>query len=47
MRAFASLVTGGRARFYSVNLFTGEVDLRGTFRTTDQVVDIALPLAQR
>jgi Domain of unknown function (DUF4394) len=46
VQAFASLTTGGRARFYALNLFTGQVDLRGTFRIRNQVIDIALPLNQ-
>ena len=46
VQAFASLTTGGRARFYALNLFTGQVSLRGTFRTRNQVIDIALPLNQ-
>ena len=46
VQAFASLTTGGRARFYTVNLFTGQVGLRGTFKTRNQVIDVALPLNQ-
>src|SRR4029450_9943758 len=43
---FAVLVTGGRARFYRVDLFTGESTLRGTFRFDTPVVDIAIPTRQ-
>lgn len=44
--AFASLTAGGRAGFFSVNLLTGEATLRGWFRVSDQVVDVAVPLIQ-
>ena len=44
--AFAALTVGGRARFYRVNLLTGEAQLRGTFRPSQQVVDIAIPTRQ-
>lgn len=43
---YASLVTAGQPRFYSVNLFTGESTLRGTFPFDRFVVDIAVPLQQ-
>jgi hypothetical protein len=47
VRAFASLSTaGGRARFYSINLFTGDATYRGGFHSRDRVIDIALPLQQ-
>jgi hypothetical protein len=44
--AYASLGSGGQARFYRVNLFTGRASLLGTFRAGVQVIDIALPLNQ-
>jgi hypothetical protein len=44
--AFASLTVGGRAGFFGVNILTGEATLRGWFRVGDQVMDIAIPLAQ-
>jgi hypothetical protein len=44
--AFAALTVDGRARFYRVNLLTGAVQLRGTFRPSHQVVDIAIPTQQ-
>jgi hypothetical protein len=43
---YASLFVAGRARFYSVNLFTGEATLRGTFPFHQFVVDIAIPTRQ-
>ncbi len=46
VHAFASLTIGESARFYRINLFTGEATLRGTFRARDQVIDVALPLNQ-
>lgn len=45
VRAFAA-VTTDRARFYRVNLLTGRLSLRGTFRQSEQVTDIAVPLNQ-
>jgi hypothetical protein len=47
VEAFASLVVGGQTRFYEVNLITGRARLRGSFRSQDQVIDIAIPLNQR
>jgi hypothetical protein len=44
IQAYASLVVGGRARLYKINLFTGNATPRGAFRTRDQVIDIAIPL---
>jgi hypothetical protein len=44
--AFAALSVGGRARFYRLNLLTGEAQLRGTFRPSHPVVDIAIPTQQ-
>jgi hypothetical protein len=43
---FASLSVGGRAGFFRINLLAGEATLRNWFPFSDQVVDIALPLAQ-
>ncbi|MGR8009344.1 DUF4394 domain-containing protein [Streptomyces hypolithicus] len=43
---FAALLAGGTYRFYSVNLLDGETTFKGTFPDRDQVVDVALPLAQ-
>ncbi len=45
VRAYAAVSTD-RARFYRVNLFTGRLSLRGTFRQAEQVTDIAIPLNQ-
>jgi hypothetical protein len=46
VKAFAALTVGGRARLYTLNLLTGEASLRGTFRSSHQVVDLAVPLNQ-
>ncbi len=43
VRGLASLVTDGQARFYRITLFTGKASLRGTFRSQDQVIGIAIP----
>jgi hypothetical protein len=43
-RGFASLVVGGTAGFYRMNILTGQAILIGTFY--DQVIDIAIPLNQ-
>lgn len=45
-RGFAALSTGGKQRFYKVNVLDGETSLVGTFPASRQVVDIALPLNQ-
>ncbi|MFE5734243.1 DUF4394 domain-containing protein [Streptomyces sp. NPDC056528] len=44
---FAALNTGGRQRFYEVDVLSGRADLVGSFPTDRQVVDVALPLNQR
>lgn len=41
-RALASLSVGGRSGFYSVNLVTGRVRLRGRFTSSNQVIGIAI-----
>lgn len=46
VQGFAALRVGGLARFYKITLFTGKAGLRGTFRTRDQVIGIAIPLNQ-
>jgi len=46
IQGFASLRVGGATRFYKITLFTGKASLRGTFRTQDQVIGIAIPLNQ-
>jgi len=46
IRALASLVVDGRARFYGIMLFTGKASLRGTFNIQNQVIGIAIPLNQ-
>ena len=46
-QGFAVLTSGGRARFYRINLFTGRAWMEGPFRNSDQVIDIAVPLRQR
>ncbi|MET9929873.1 MULTISPECIES: DUF4394 domain-containing protein [unclassified Streptomyces] len=43
---FAALNTGGKQRFYQVNVLNGRADLVGAFPAERQVVDIALPLDQ-
>jgi hypothetical protein len=47
VRALASLVTGGEARLFSINLFTGKATLIGAFSSDDQVIGIAIPLNQQ
>ena len=47
VHAFASLLSGDRARFYKVNLFTGRAWMRGNFKAQDRVIDIAIPTRQR
>ncbi|MFF5454715.1 DUF4394 domain-containing protein [Streptomyces sp. NPDC012950] len=44
---FAALNTGGKQRFYRVDLLTGRAALVGAFPASRQVVDIALPPNQR
>nr|WP_202527453.1 DUF4394 domain-containing protein [Streptomyces sp. SID5770] len=44
---FAALNTGGKQRFYTVDLLAGRAALVGAFPASRQVVDIALPLNQR
>ena len=46
-QAFAVLTVNGALGFYSVNLLTGKAEFEDNFKTTDQVVDIAIPLNQR
>jgi hypothetical protein len=46
-QAFAVLTVNGALGFYSVNLLTGKAEFEDNFRSTDQVVDIAIPLNQR
>jgi hypothetical protein len=46
VKAFAALTVGGRARLYTLDLLTGEASARGRFRSTHQVVDLAVPLDQ-
>lgn len=46
-QGFAALTSGGRSRFYKINLFTGRAWLMGQFRNQDQVIDVALPIRQR
>jgi hypothetical protein len=41
-RAFASLSVGGKSGFYSVNLLTGTVSLRGLFLSSNEVIGIAI-----
>lgn len=45
---FASLTSAadGVTRFYSISLLTGKASSRGSFRSQNQVVDIAIPLDQ-
>ena len=45
VEALASLTTANGSALYWVNLFTGDADRVGSFRS--DVVDIAVPLAQR
>ena len=44
VRAFASLTTDGRARFYRVNLLQGRASLVGSFSRRNQVTGIAIQL---
>ena len=46
VKAFAALRAFGTARFYRVDLLTGQAQLRGPFRRSRPVVDIAIPTAQ-
>ncbi|MGW2303173.1 DUF4394 domain-containing protein [Streptomyces sp. NPDC001809] len=45
-RGFAALATGGKQRFYKVNVLNGRATLVGDFPADRQVVDVALPLNQ-
>jgi hypothetical protein len=45
-RAYASLISGGRARLYRINLTSGRAIYQGTFNANQQVVDITVPLNQ-
>ena len=47
VQAFASLDLGGPTAFYEVDLLTGKATKRGLFRSSDTVIGIAIPLAQR
>lgn len=47
VQGYASLISGDRSRLYRINLLTGKATPRGTFRSRDQVIDIAVPLRQR
>ena len=47
VEAYASLTVGGRSRFYSVELFTGNTTSEGSFSRKNQVTAIAIPLNQR
>ncbi|MGL4399320.1 MAG: DUF4394 domain-containing protein [Luteolibacter sp.] len=46
-QAFAVLTVGGITGFYYVNLLTGKAELEDHFKSTDAVMDIAIPLNQR
>ena len=46
VQGLASLTVGGRVGLYSITLFSGKANSRGLFRSTDQVLDIAIPLNQ-
>ncbi|MER5964570.1 DUF4394 domain-containing protein, partial [Streptomyces sp. NPDC002057] len=45
-RGFAALNTGGKQRFYKVDVLTGRATPVGDFPSGRQVVDVALPLNQ-
>ncbi|MFD7961183.1 DUF4394 domain-containing protein [Streptomyces zaomyceticus] len=45
-RGFAALSTGGKQRFYKVNVLNGKATAVGDFPAGRQVVDVALPLNQ-
>ncbi|MFF9066172.1 DUF4394 domain-containing protein [Streptomyces sp. NPDC014891] len=45
-RGFAALSTGGKQRFYKVDILTGRATLVGDFPAARQIVDLALPLNQ-
>ncbi len=47
VQGFAALTSGGRTRFYRINLLSGRAWMAGTFRSNDQVIDVAVPLRQR
>lgn len=48
VEALASLSSPtGAASLYSINLLSGKVTWRGIFKSSDQVIDIAIPLDQR
>ncbi len=44
--AFAALTTGGSAKFYSLDVLTGQAVLLGAFRASNQVIDLAIPTGQ-
>jgi len=44
--ALAALTVNGRARLYSITLFSGKADQIGRFPMNRQVIDIAIPLNQ-
>ena len=46
VQAFAALTVGGSARLYTLNLLTGEANLRGAFPRAHQVTSLAIPLNQ-
>jgi hypothetical protein len=45
-QGFAALKTRSAYRFYAINILNGDADLIGSFPSTHQVFDIALPLDQ-
>lgn len=47
VRALASLVVDGKSRLYRITLVTGKARSIGSFRSSNQVVGIAIPLNQR
>jgi hypothetical protein len=42
--AYASLTSGGRARFYEISLLQGRATSQGSFALRNQVTGIAIPL---
>lgn len=46
LAAFASLTVGGRSGLYAIALASGRASSRGSFRSGENVIDIAIPLNQ-
>ena len=46
VKALAALAVGTQIQLFGVNLTTGALSSRGTFRAGDQIIDITIPLVQ-